>query len=84
MVPSNLQPYTALTMLNTCRCFLLCAITTLLVACTERPREKPEAANPHDHVWNAQTRALEKAQAVEQQTLDAAAARDREIDKQAQ
>ena len=71
-------------MLNTCRCFLLCAIAVLLAACTEKPKEKPEAVNPHDHVWNAQTRALEKARAVEQQALDAAAERDRVIDKQSQ
>ena len=71
-------------MLNTCRCFLLCAIAALLVACSEKPKEKPEAVIPHDHVWNAQTRALEKARNVEQQILDAAAARDQTIHKQSQ
>jgi outer membrane biogenesis lipoprotein LolB len=69
--------------MNFIRSFLFCVVATLLAACSEKPKEKPEAANPHDHVWNAQTRTLEKASAVEQQTLDAAVARDREIDKQA-
>lgn len=71
-------------MLNTCRCFLLCAIAALLAACPEKPKEKPETVIPHDHIWNAQTRALEKARNVEQQTLDAVAARDKAIDKQSQ
>jgi outer membrane biogenesis lipoprotein LolB len=61
-----------------------CIVAALLSACSEKPKEKSEAFKPHDHVWSAQTRALEKAQAVEQQTLDAAAARDQEIDKQSQ
>ena len=71
-------------MMNTHRYFLLCAIAALLVACSEKPKEKPEAVRPHDHVWSGQTRALEKARDVEQQTLDAAAERDKVIDKQSQ
>ena len=67
-------------MLNTCRYFLLCAIAALLAACSE----KPEVVKPHDHVWSGQTRALEKAREVEKMTLDAAAAKDRAIDKQSQ
>ena len=69
---------------NFCRYFLLCVLTVLLVACSEKPKEKPEAVKPHDHVWSGQTRALEKARDVEQQILDAAAARDKVIDKQSQ
>jgi len=71
-------------MLNTCLYFLLCAIAVLLMACTEKPKEKPEAVKPHDHVWSEQTRALEKARDVEKMTLDAAAAKDQAIDKQSQ
>lgn len=68
--------------MNLIRGNVIVVLTTLLLACSEQPKEKPQAVTPHDHVWSAQTRALEKAQAVEQQTLDAAAAREREIDQQ--
>lgn len=64
------------------RLTVLCALTVTLAACTEKPKEKTEIAPPHDHVWSTQTRALEKAQMLEQQALDAAAAREREIDQQ--
>ena len=64
------------------RYFLLCTLTALLAACSEKPKEKTEVSTPHDHVWNAQTQALEKARAVERQILDAATEKDRVIDTQ--
>jgi len=70
--------------MNTYHGLSLCVAALLVAACSEKPKEQPQAVNPHDHVWSAQTRALEKARAVEQQVLDAAATRDREIDKQSQ
>ena len=70
--------------MNFVRGLLIYVAFALLTACSEKSKEKPQAVNPHDHVWNAQTRALEKARAVEQQVLDAAAARDKVIDQQSQ
>jgi outer membrane biogenesis lipoprotein LolB len=52
---------------------LLSAVAlNLLIACSDRAAEHKTVADPHNHVWSDQTRALEKARGVEQAVQDAA------------
>jgi outer membrane biogenesis lipoprotein LolB len=57
---------------------LICTSLVLLTACTGESRE------PGDHVWKAQTDALQKARDVEKVLQQRGAERKREIDAQSQ
>ena len=54
------------------------ALAGIISGCSEPPAGAP----PAEHVWSDQTRALDKARAVEQSVLDTAGRHREELDRQ--
>ena len=63
---------------------LLIPLGLLLTACDPTPPPQPETERPPNPVFETQTRAMEKARAVEGQVNSAAEAQRRQMDEAAQ
>lgn len=63
---------------------VLCLSVSLVSACSSESQNSNEAGASSSHVWETQTRALEKAKNVNNLVLDAAGARRKAIEEQAQ
>lgn len=68
--------------MNTLFRLILCGSVMLFAACSAGDEE--ESSDDADHVWKAQTDALEKARQVEQLLQDAAEEKRRAMERQSQ
>lgn len=59
-------------------------LALILTACDQTPPPQPKTAQQPAPIFNTQIQALDKAKAVEGQTLDAAAAQRKQVDEATQ